>query len=261
MKNYQTALITGASSGIGEAFAEALAKEGMDLILVARSKDKLEEIAVRLAMKHDRRVEVITADLSRPQPGAALLKKVQALGMDVDLLLNNAGFGTVGSFHKLDVAREHEEVMLNVAAVVDIAHAFLPGMLERGRGGIINTASVAGFQPIPFMSVYAASKAFVLSFSHGLWGEYRKQGIHVLAVCPGPVDTGFFEATGNKQLRSTVPSPLMMTAEKVVAQSLRAFKAGETVVVPGVQNKAVTWMSRVLPRKLNALMMAQAMKR
>lgn len=261
MKTYKTALITGASSGIGETFAEALAKDGLDLILVARSADKLREIAVRLSGTYGHRVEVIAADLSKPQPGAALLKKVEALHMPVDLLINNAGFGTSGTFHKLDGAREHHEIMLNVAAVVDLAHSFLPSMIRRGGGGIINLASVAAFQPLPFMSVYAATKAFVLSFSHGLYGEYRNRGIHVLAVCPGPVDTPFFEATGVPSLRKAIPSPFMMTAEKVVEVSLKAFRAGDTVIVPGVSNKAMAFMSRLMPRKLYAAATAKGMKR
>jgi short-subunit dehydrogenase len=261
MKTHKTALITGASSGIGETFAEALAKQGLDLILVARSADKLKQIAARLSATYGHRVEVIAADLSKPRPGAALLKKVEALHMPVDLLINNAGFGTSGTFHKLDGAREHQEIMLNVAAVVDLAHTFLPSMVKRGGGGIINLASVAAFQPLPFMAVYAATKSFVLSFSHGLYGEYHKKGIHVLAVCPGPVDTPFFEATGVEGLRKTIPSPFMMTAEKVVDVSLKAFRAGDTVIVPGVSNKATAWFSRIMPRKLYAQAVAKGMKR
>lgn len=261
LTRYRTALITGASSGIGEAFAEALAKQGLDLILVARSTERLEEIAVRLAMAHDRRVEVISADLSKPRPGAALLKKVQALDMEVDLLINNAGFGSVGYFVELDGAREQQEIMLNVAAVTDLAHTFLPEMLERQVGGIINLASIAAFQPLPFMAVYAATKSFVLSFSQGLWGECRKQGVHVLAVCPGPVETGFFAATGNKNLRKTVPTTLVMSAETVVEQSLKAYSAGETVFVPGAANKAMAWVSRIMPRQLYAMVTANVMRR
>lgn len=261
MRTHKTALITGASSGIGETFAEALAKDGLDLILVARSTDKLREIAARLSRTYGHRVEVIPADLSKPQPGAALLKKVEALHMPVDLLINNAGFGTSGTFHKLDGAREHEEIMLNVAAVVDLAHTFLPSMVKRGGGGIINLASVAAFQPLPFMSVYAATKSFVLSFSHGLYGEYHKHGIHVLAVCPGPVDTPFFEATGVPNLRSAIPQAFMMTADEVVKASLKALRAGDTVIVPGVSNKALAFVSRLMPRKLYAATTAKSMKR
>jgi hypothetical protein len=258
---YKTALITGASSGIGEAFAAALAKEGTDLILVARSRSRLEELAEKLRSEHGRRVEVICADLSDASPGAALATEVARRGLVVDLLINNAGFGTVGAFHTLDAAREQQEIALNAAAVVDLSHAFLPQMLDQGGGAIINVASLAAFQPTPFMAVYGATKAFVLSFSLGLWAEYRKQGLRVLAVCPGPVETAFFEATGNKDLRKTVPNSLVWTAEAVVALSLKSLRQGKTVVVPGYQAKAVTWISRLMPRRLLAAASAMVMDR
>ena len=258
---YKTALITGASSGIGEAFAEALAADGSDLILVARSKDKLDALARRIAEKHGRRVEVIAADLAEPSPGARIAASVAKLGMDVDLLLNNAGFGTAGAFHKTPPQRSAQMIALNVAAVVDLTHAFLPAMVERGRGAIVNVASVAAFQPTPTMSVYGASKAFVLSFSEGLWAEYRKKGVRVMAVCPGPVDTPFFEATGTPGLRKTIPPGMMMTADQVVRDSLRALAAGRTYVVPGLLNKAVAATPRLMPRKLMAVMAGKAMGR
>lgn len=261
MKTLKTALITGASSGIGENFVEQLAARGMDLILVARSGDKLKAIAERLKEKYGHRIEVISADLSKPRPGAALLKKIEALNMPVDLLVNNAGFGTSGTFHKLDGAREQEEIQLNVAAVVDLSHTFLPSMVKRGGGGIINLASVAAFQPIPFMTTYAATKAFVLSFSHGLYGEYRKKGIRVLAVCPGPVKTAFFDVVGSAALDRTIPKAMMMEADDVVRISLKAFDAGDTVIVPGAPYKAAAFFSRLMPRKLYAISMARGMKR
>jgi len=258
---YKTALITGASSGIGEAFAEALAGQGSDLILVARSKDKLEALAKRLAEKHGRRVEVIAADLGEPSPGARIAAAVAKLGMSVDLLLNNAGFGTAGAFHKTEPQRSAQMVALNVSAVVDLSHAFLPAMVERGSGAIVNIASVAAFQPTPTMSVYGATKAFVLSFSEGLWAEYRRKGIKVMAVCPGPTDTPFFEATGTPGLRKTVPSSMMMSVEQVVQDSLRGLEAGRTFVVPGLLNKALTATPRLVPRKLMAMLSAKAMGR
>jgi short-subunit dehydrogenase len=261
MKKYKTALITGASSGIGETFADALAKQGLDLILVARSKDKLDEIAARLAKTYDRRVEVIAADLGQPQPGAALAKKVAALGLSVDLLVNNAGFGLAGNFHKNDAARHTQMVALNIGAVLDLAQTFLPAMLERGAGAIINVASLAGFQPTPYMTVYGATKAFVLSFSEGLWAEYRGKGICVLAVCPGPVDTAFFEATGKgESLRKTVPPGTMLTAEQVVAASLKALAQGKSFVVPGALMKLASLFPRLLPRAAVASVAARTMK-
>jgi short-subunit dehydrogenase len=257
----QTALITGASSGIGATFAHHLARRGYGLILVARSKDKLEALAAELRAVHGTRVDVLPADLAQPAPGAALKALVDALGLDVDLLVNNAGFGAAGAFHTLPAARQQEMIALNVAAVVDLAQTFLPGMVERGRGDLINVASLAGFQPMPFMSVYGASKAFVLSFSEALWAEYRGRGIRVLAVCPGPVDTPFFEATGADGLRDAVPSKLVMSAEAVVVRSLRALDAGEMTVVPGATNNLVTALPRLLPRRFLAWSTGRAMQR
>lgn len=261
MKSYRTALITGASSGIGEAFAVALAQQGLDLVLVARSEARLTSLARQIAEVHARRVEVITADLTRTEAAAHVHTATRALGMPVDLLVNNAGFGTVGAFHKLDAARERNEILLNTAAVVDLTHAFLPDMLANRRGGIINVASMAAFQPLPFMSVYAATKAFVLAFTEGLRGELRGKGVQVLCVCPGPVDTPFFEATGTPNLRKTVPQATMMTAEAVVTASLKAFAAGRGVVVPGVGNKLISVGSRLMPREMLTAMTARYMKR
>ena len=257
----QTALITGASSGIGATFAHHLAQRGYGLILVARSQDKLEQLASSLRQAHGVTVDVLPADLAQPAPGEALRARVDALGRQVDMLINNAGFGAAGAFHTLPSARHQEMIALNVATVVDLAQSFLPGMVERGRGDIINVASLAGFQPMPFMSVYGATKAFVLSFSEALWAEYRGTGIRVLAVCPGPVDTPFFEATGADGLRDAVPKNLVMSAEAVVTRSLRALDAGEMTVVPGVTNSLVTALPRLLPRRLLAWSTGRAMRR
>ena len=256
----KTALITGASSGIGVAFAEQLASAGLDLILVARSTNKLNALARKLR-KEGCRVEVISQDLSTANAGSKLSKSVAELGMTVDLLINNAGFGTVGHFDQQSAAREAQEVKLNALAVVDLTHAFLPKMLSQGHGGVINVASVAAFQAVPFMSVYAATKAFVLSFSEGLWGEYRSRGLKVVCLCPGPVDTGFFEATGNAKLRGTVPKSTMMTADRVVASALKSLRKGDLVVVPGAQNQAVAWMSKFMPRAVVTTVAAKMMKR
>jgi short-subunit dehydrogenase len=258
---YKVALITGASSGIGEAFASALAAKGLDLILVARSEDRLKALAKQLAELHSRRVEVVAADLTHAGAAQKVQVAAEALQMPVDLLLNNAGFGTAGSFAKLDAARERDEILLNAAAVVDMTHAFLPGMLERGRGGIINVASMAAFQALPFMTVYAATKAFVFAFTEGLRGELRGKGVKTLCVCPGPVDTPFFEASGNAKLRSTVPGGTMQTVDEVVGESLAAFASGKAIVVPGTLNKVLSLTSRMTPRSLLTAVMGQAMRR
>jgi uncharacterized protein len=230
-------------------------------VLVARSEDKLRSLAKQLTELHSRRVEVVTADLTHAGSAAKVHAATEALGLSIDLLVNNAGFGTVGSFHKLEAARERDEILLNAAAVVDMAHAFVPAMVERGRGGVINVASMAAFQPLPYMTVYAATKAFVLSFSQGLRGEVRGKGVTVLAVCPGPVDTPFFEATGAKNLRKTVPRATMVTTDDVVRASLKAFRAGRSVVVPGLAFKLVAAGSRFMPRDALAAMTARVMKR
>jgi len=260
-RDYPTALITGASSGIGAAYAEHLARAGCDLVLVARSQERLEALAVQLRNTHGRRVEVIAADLAQPAPGAALAAAVAARGIEVDLLVNNAGFGTVGAFESLDAAREQREILLNSAAVVDLCHAFVPAMLARRRGGIINVASLAGFQAMPYMSVYAATKAFVLSFSLGLWGEVRDRGIHVLCVCPGPVNTPFFEATGKSGLRETVPQGMMWSADAIATDTLQALRRKRSVLVPGAANRAAAAGGRLLPRPLLARLVARAMHR
>ena len=261
MDGFRTALITGASSGIGEAFAKALAARGIDLILVARSEDKLRSLAKQIHEVHSRRVEVVTADLSTAGAADKVFAAAKALDMPVDLLVNNAGFGTSGSFYKLDAARERQEILLNAAGVVDMSRAFLPAMVEERRGAIVNVASMAAFQPMPYMAVYAATKAFVLAFSEGLRGEVAGKGIDVLCVCPGPVDTPFFEATGNPKLRNTVPKFTMMTAEDVVTSSLRALKAGQSVVVPGVGNKLLAATTRLTPHWLLVPVMSRIMKR
>ena len=261
MDKDKVALITGASSGIGEAFAKALAARGLDLILVARSEDKLRALARQLNEVYARRVEVVTADLGLAGSAQKVHAASEALGMPVDLLINNAGFGTAGTFIKQDAERERQEVLLNAAAVVDMTHAFLPAMVGRGHGGVINVASVASFQPLPYMAVYAATKAFVMSFSQAVRGEVRAKGVKVLALCPGPVDTPFFEATGNAKLRKTVPKATMMSADDVVKDALRAFKAGRSVVVPGIANKLLTTSTHFVPRDLLSAMTALVMKR
>ncbi len=261
MKSLRTALITGASSGIGETFAKALAAQGMDLVLVARSEDRLRALARQLNEVYSRRVEVVSVDLSLAGAAEKVKTAVDSLGMTVDLLINNAGFGTVGAFEKQAPERERQEILLNAAAVVDMTHAFLPGMLERKSGGIINVASAAAFQPLPYMAVYAATKAFVLSFSHGIRGEYLRKGIKVTALCPGPVDTPFFEATGVENLRGTVPKGMMVTADRVVSDCLKAFKAGKAVCVPGAATKLMAVAGHFTPRGMLGRITAKAMKR
>ena len=198
----KTVLITGASSGIGEAFAQILAARGMNLLLVARSEDKLAAMAQALSGQYGIRAECISIDLCSEDAVQEVYRRTQALGMTVDLLVNNAGMGTYGSFDKLAPSQEHEEIMLNVAALVDLMHAFLPAMVEKQAGGVINVASLAAFQPLPYQTVYGATKAFILSFSLALWAEYRKKGVCIVALCPGATATNFFAEMGDVPLMS-----------------------------------------------------------
>ncbi|NGY05641.1 SDR family NAD(P)-dependent oxidoreductase [Solimonas terrae] len=256
---YGTALITGASSGIGAAFAQALAAQGSELLLVARSGDKLEALAAQLRAQHGRRVDVVVADLGLPGAAAALAATAAQRGLSIDLLVNNAGFGSAAAFVDEDPAHAQRMIALNCAALVDLAHAFVPAMLARGHGGLINVASMAAFQPAPYMSLYGATKAFVLSYSEGLWAECRARNVHVLALCPGPVDTGFFAAAGDAALRDAIPSTMMMQADAVVAAALRALSRGDSVVVPGALNKLAAQFPRLLPRSWVARMAARVM--
>lgn len=261
MDSYKTALITGASSGIGAAFASALARSGCDLILVARSEDKLRALAGELTRETGRNIQVIAADLSKPECGLRLKKQIDALEMQVDLLINNAGFATTGAFENQDPLREAEEIRLNCSAVVDLAHAFLPAMLEAGHGGVINIASSAAFQPMPYFATYAATKAFVYSFSDALWEEVRSRGVHVMAICPGPVDTAFFEATGAHNLRKKVPAGTMVSAETVVEAALDGLAAKSRVVVPGGLMKISAALTAIAPRGLVTRLVGRLMKR
>jgi uncharacterized protein len=244
----KTALITGASSGIGAAFARALAGQGTHLILVARSEANLHDLARALAAQHSIRAEVLPFDLSRPAAGEELFAATQHLGLAVDLLINNAGFGTYGAFDRLDPEREQQEVRLNVATVVDLTHRFLPAMLARGSGSIINVASTAAFQPVPYMAVYSASKAFVLSFSEALWAEYRRQGIRVLALCPGRTSTDFFKVVGSEEAGMGA----FETPEQVVRVALRALERSRPSVISGRQNWLMANAVRFAPRAIVA---------
>jgi uncharacterized protein len=252
----KTALITGASSGIGAAFARALAGQGAQVILVARSEASLRDLATDLAAQHAVRAEVLPFDLSRPAAGEELFAATQRLGLAVDILINNAGFGTYGAFDRLDPERDQQEVLLNVVTVVDLTHRFLPGMLARGGGSIINVASTAAFQPVPYMAVYGASKAFVLSFSEALWAEYRHQGVRVLALCPGRTRTEFFKVVGTDEAGFGA----FETPEKVVRVALRALERGRPSVISGGQNWLMSNAVRFAPRAVVAGMGARMLR-
>jgi short-subunit dehydrogenase len=198
----KTALITGASSGIGEVFARRFADKGNHLILVARSKNKLDQLATELSTKYAVKVHVIAIDLSVESAASEIFKQTEQLGTHVDILVNNAGFGLSGEFlnHPPDIYRQ--QMMLNMTSVVEMTHYYLPKMVAKGDGTIINLASLLSFFPFPYCSVYSATKAFVLSFTESLWEEYRHKGIKLLALCPGPTDTKFFDTA--KMLKPTI---------------------------------------------------------
>lgn len=233
------ALVTGASAGIGAEFAEQLAEKGANLILVARREDRLKALAEQLSQKYKVKVSVFAADLSNPIGVKGLIESVRLAGLKVDMLVNNAGFGAYGQFEKTEPERHHEMAMLNVVALLDLTAAFIPDMLSSGSGAIINVASTAGHQPVPFMATYAASKAFVLSFSEALWYEYKDRGVRVLSLDPGFTKSEFHDVSGTPEFGR------VESAEAVVKLGLHALGEGRPSVISGLDN----WLlSDVLPR-------------
>jgi len=246
-----TALITGASSGIGETFARELAAESYDLILVARSQDKLDLLATELSGKYQIKTTVITQDLTEPAAGQAVFDGVKAKDLTVDLLINNAGFGDYGAFCDRPLSKMMAMVQLNISAVVELTGLFLPLMQARRGGAIINLSSIAGFQPIPYMSVYAATKAFVLSFSEALWSENKDLGVKILAVCPGPTESEFYNRADFPDSATGLNGMTMASSEKVVKESLKALKKGQSnVVAGGFANQIIVNLPRLVPRDL-----------
>ncbi|OBK25219.1 oxidoreductase [Mycobacterium asiaticum] len=243
--NSSAAIVTGASSGIGEEIAKILAKRGYQVVLVARSADRLEALAGRLGPA----ARPLPADLSQRADRANLLDRVGELGLTPDILINNAGLSTLGVVAKSDPEKELNLVEVDVAAVVDLCSRFLPGMVERKRGAILNVASVAAFGPLPGQAAYGAAKAFVLSYSHSLRGELRGTGVTVTALCPGPVDTGFGEAAGfsKEEADAALPRVMWIPADQVAKAGINGLAAGKAVVVPGLANRISSGLFRVAP--------------
>ena len=238
-------VVTGASSGIGEEFARRLAGRGHDLTIVARRLDRLEALAAELREAHKVAVEVLPADLETARGRTSVARVLRRLKGAV--LVNNAGFGTRGRVVELDPAREQREVQVNVVALHELTLAALPGMVAARSGGIINMGSTAAFQPLPYMSTYCATKAFVLHFSEALAEELRGTGVRVMALCPGPVRTEFDEVAG---VHGSLDFLGPLSAAKCVSAALRAFDRGQVVCVPGAINLALAQGPRLAPRAL-----------
>jgi hypothetical protein len=243
-----TALVTGASAGLGTLFARALAAEGHDLILTARRTDRLEALATELRAAHGVTVETIAADLAAPGAVAGLIAEIGTRGLAVDTLINNAGFGLSGTVAGQDGAALGRMIAVNCSALVELCHAVVPAMIAQRRGGILNVASTAAFQPGPGMAVYYATKAFVLSFSEALHEEVRRHGVHVSALCPGPTATEFFDAAGTSDdfaLKKLAGDPAV-----VVRDGLKALAANQAVKVSGMRNAVMAGSVRFTPRWL-----------
>jgi uncharacterized protein len=242
----QTALITGASGGIGKDFATVMAREGYNLILVARRENKLQMLADELTNAHGIQATVIPMDLSQSSAPQDLFAATEAKGLVVDVLVNNAGFATYGKFHELPIERELMMMQLNINTLVHLTHLYLQGMVERGAGRVLNVASTAAFQPGPLMAVYYASKSFVLSFSEALANELSGSGVRVTALCPGPTESDF-QSRANMEASKLVQNGLMSSME-VVEIGYRAMLAGKSHVIPGLNNKVGALATRFVPR-------------
>jgi hypothetical protein len=239
-------LVTGASSGIGRELSVLCAADKKNLVLVARSEDKLSELAEWLRAKHGVRAEVLVQDLGAPRAAEHIWNEVTARGLEIDALVNNAGFGYLGAFHDAEIDNQLDMLQLNIVVLTHLTRLFLPEMIARGRGQILNVASTASFQPGPFMAVYYATKAYVLSFSEALAEELRGTGVTVTALCPGVTATGFqarAQSADSRLIRFG-----MQDARFVAEAGYRAMVQGKAVAIPGVANRLLTLLVRLSPR-------------
>lgn len=253
----KTALITGASGGIGEAFARVFAREKWNLVLVARSADKLMRLANDLQAQHGVTVQVLVKDLALPNAPDELLADLR--GTQVDALVNNAGYATYGPFVEVALKTELDEIQLNVATLTHLTKLFLPGMIARGDGKILNVASTAAFFPGPLMAVYYATKGYVLSFSEALAEELRGTGVTVTALCPGPTESGFQQRAAMTD--SKLVQNGLMSSQQVAEQGYRAMMRGQVIHVNGLRNRIQTMLPRFLPRGMVRRMVKQAQER
>lgn len=260
-----TALITGASGGIGAEIARELARRGHGVVLVARRKDRLEALADDLQEEYGIRAETISADLAKPASRSRIQGRITELGLDVDILVNNAGFATGGAFHESDPARELEQVRVLVEAVVALTSIFLPPMVRRGGGAILNVASTAAMQPLPYAAGYSAAKAYVLAFSEAIHQEVAGHRVTVTALCPGPVDTDFWqiadwEVAGRRTSESAIPSPAMISAKDAARAGVDGLASGKRVVIPGLPMRAAMLATRYIPHGLKLPVVERVMR-
>ncbi|HEY6120920.1 MAG TPA: SDR family oxidoreductase [Pyrinomonadaceae bacterium] len=251
-----TTLITGASSGIGEAFARKLAALGRNVFLVARSEEKLIALCNELGRTNSVRAQYFALDLSQPEAPHQLFVETEKRGLNVDLLINNAGFGAMGDFATLDLNRQLNMIDLNINGLVELTYCFLQPMRQEKQGAIMNVASTAGFQPVPYMALYGATKAFVLNFSQALWEENRGHGVHVMALCPGVTETNFFEASQMKQ----PPMRVAQTPEDVVDAAMRGLARKRSLVISGWANFFMVESERMVPRSLITRVAGRALR-
>ncbi len=245
----KTVLITGASSGLGEELAKLFASEGYNLVLVARSEQKMQALAESIEQEHGVTAWVCAKDLTKPGAADEVYDFTRSRGIGIEILVNNAGFGDFGKFHELSRAKQTNMIDLNVRALVDLTHVYLADMVAEGGGKILNVASIAAFQPGPLMAVYYATKAFVLSFSEALSVELKGTGVSVTALCPGPTKTGF-ESAADLETSGLFRNLPVATAKQVVDCGYKALMRGKTVAVQGFVNKAIVFSTRFAPRAL-----------
>jgi uncharacterized protein len=261
-----TALVTGASAGIGAAIARELASRGYGVVLVARRRDRLTALAEEIAKSYGVRAETIACDLAESAPRGRLPSQIEDLGLEVEILINDAGFATSGPFYESDPARELEQVRVLVETVVALTSAFLPGMVSRGRGAILNVASTAGMQPLPYSAGYSAAKAYVLTFSEALHQELHGHGVTVTVLAPGPVETEFWEianweTASGKSVEKSLPRPAVISPEQAARAGVQGLDSGRRVVVPGLPTRAAMEASRYIPNAVKLPVIEWTMRR
>ncbi len=260
------ALVTGASAGIGAEIARDLARREHNVVLVARRKQRLQDLADELSGDYGIRAETISCDLSKPAPRGRLPRQISELGLDVNILINNAGFATGGPFAESDPGRELEQVRVLVEAVVALTSAFLPDMVARRRGAILNVASTAAMQPLPYAAGYSAAKAYVLTFSEAIHQEVSGEGVTVTALGPGPVETDFWQGAdwhvaGGRSFEKAFPRPALVPVKGVAQAGVTGLDAGRRVVIPGLGMRAAMLASRYVPHAVKLPVIEQVMRR